>query len=312
MRAALTVTFGTFKPGLLLARDHVGEVELVDIGLAPGPPAAESLEAADVAGLLPRADRVSDKYSRGVLGVAAGSQVYTGAAVLCVGAALRAGAGMVRFAGAQHAAEQVRARWPEALVSEASGAEVVEIGRVQAWVVGPGLGTDAAAETTVQAVLAQDLPVLVDADALTLCAGNPEWLRRRTAPTVLTPHDRELARFGSEVGADRVGAARRLADDLGVHVLLKGDASVVVAPGGGAARINATGSSVLATAGTGDVLAGGIGALLAQGLEVGDAAAVGAWLHGRAGTLAAAGATTTAGQVLDAWPAAVRAAGAGD
>ena len=309
VRADLTVTFGTMKPGLLIARDHVGNLELVEIGLDLPAADIEALEAADVVQLLPRADRVSDKYSRGVLGVAAGSQTYTGAAVLTVGAAVRAGAGMVRFAGAQHAAEQVRSRWPEVVVTEASGADVLKAGRVQAWVVGPGLGTSA--EETVECILAQDVPVLVDADALTICAQRPSWLRDRISPTLLTPHDREFARFGREVGTDRVGAARILAGELGVHVLLKGDATVVVGPDG-AARINTTGSAVLATAGTGDVLAGAIGALLAQGLDVLDAASVGAYLHGRAGTLAADGASTSASALLEAFPDAVRELRTGD
>ena len=157
-----------------------------------------------------------------------------------------------------------------------------------------------------EAVLAQDVPVLVDADALTVCAQHPDWLRRRTAPTLLTPHDREHERFGRPVGTDRVAAARRLAEDLGVTVLLKGDATVVV-EATGPARVNATGTAVLATAGTGDVLAGGAGSLLAQGLTAVDAGSVAAHLHGRAGTLSAAGASTTAYGVLDAWPDAVRA-----
>jgi hydroxyethylthiazole kinase-like uncharacterized protein yjeF len=303
VRADLTVTFGTLKPGLLLARDHVGELELVPIGLDLPAAPVEVLEAADVARLLPRAERVSDKYSRGVLGVAAGSPTYSGAALLSVGAAIRAGAGMVRYAG--HAADHVRAHWPEAVVT----GSLSDAGRVQAWVVGPGLGTDA--HETVEQVLAQDVPVLVDADALTITAEHPEWLKARTAPTLLTPHDREFARFGTEVGPDRLGAARRLAAGLGVHVLLKGDATVVVGPDG-PARVNPTGSSLLATAGTGDVLAGGVGALLAQGLDVLDAGSAGAWLHGRAASLSAAGATTSAGLVLQAWPAAVREARAGD
>ncbi len=309
VRADLTVTFGSLKPGLLLARDHVGEVLLVDVGLDLPEAPVEVLEATDVAALLPGGGRDSDKYTRGVLGVAAGSQTYPGAAVLCVGAGLRAGAGMVRFAGASHPAEQVRACWPEALVTEAHGSDVIDAGRVQAWVVGPGLGTDDPA--AVEAILAQDVPVLVDADGLTVCAQHPQWLRDRTAPTLLTPHDREFARFGAELGADRIGAARRLAADLGVHVLLKGDATVVVGPDG-PARINPTGSSLLATAGSGDVLAGGVGALLAQGLSVLDAGSAGAWLHGVAATVSAAGATTTAGLLLQAWPAAVRAACAGE
>ncbi len=309
VRAALTVTFGTYKPGLLLGAGHAhaGRVELVDLGLRGWleQPSVEALEVADVARLLPTGEAVSDKYSRGVVGIAAGSPQYTGAAVLCVGAAVRAGAGMVRFAGAPHAAEQVRARWPEVVVSEREGAQVVDAGRVQAWVVGPGLGTDDRAAATVEAVLAEDVPVLVDADALTVCAAHPDWLRQRTAPTLLTPHDREFARFGDPVGTDRVGAARRLAQGLGVTVLLKGDATVV-AEASGPARVNPTGSPVLATAGTGDVLSGGCGALLAQGLSTRDAGSVGAYLHGRAGALSAAGASTSAYALLGSWPDAVR------
>ena len=309
VRAALTLTFGTYKPGLLLGagRAHAGRVELVDLGLSPWlePAPVELLEAADVVRLLPTAEAVADKYTRGVVGIAAGSQQYTGAAVLSVGAAVRAGAGMVRFAGAPHAAEQVRARWPEVVVTEQEGAQVIDAGRVQAWVVGPGLGTDGRAAATVEAVLAQDVPVLVDADALTVCAQHPDWLRRRSAPTLLTPHDREFARFGEPVGADRLGAARRLAQDLGVTVLLKGDATVVT-DATGPARVNPTGSPVLATAGTGDVLSGGCGALLAQGLSTRDAGSVGAYLHGRAGVLSAGGASTSAYALLGCWPDAVR------
>ncbi|MBC7375208.1 MAG: bifunctional ADP-dependent NAD(P)H-hydrate dehydratase/NAD(P)H-hydrate epimerase, partial [Frankiales bacterium] len=143
------------------------------------------------------------------------------------------------------------------------------------------------------------------ADALTVCAQHPDWLRDRTAPTLLTPHDREYERFGRPVGADRIGAARDLAAELGVTVLLKGDATVVAAATG-PARVNATGTPVLATAGTGDVLAGAAGALLAGGLTTLDAGSVAAFLHGRAGVLSADGATTSASAVLQAWPAAAR------
>ncbi len=297
VRADVTVTFGAAKPGLLIARDHVGDLVVVDIGLDLPRASVEALTAADVRALLPSADRVSDKYSRGVLGVAAGSRTYPGAAVLAVGSGVRAGAGMVRYAGS--AADAVRARWPETVVTD----DLSDAGRVQAWVVGPGLGTDDLA--TVEHVLDQDLPVLVDADALTIVAEHEDWLTRRTAPTLLTPHDREFARFGSPVGDDRIGAARALAERLGVHVLLKGDATVVVGPDG-PARINTTGSAVLATAGSGDVLSGGVGALLAQGLHPLDAGSVGAWLHGVAGALSADGASTSASLLLEAWPSAVR------
>jgi ADP-dependent NAD(P)H-hydrate dehydratase / NAD(P)H-hydrate epimerase len=299
VRADLTVTFGTLKPGLLLARGHVGRLHLVDLGLDLPSAPVEALDEPAAQRLLPRPQAGDDKYTRGVVGVAAGSQQYTGAAVLAVGAAVRAGAGMVRFAGAPHAAEQVRARWPEVVVSHHEGADVVEAGRVQAWVVGPGLGTDERAAATVQAVLAQDVPVLVDADGLTVAAQHQQWLRDRSAPTLLTPHDREFARFGGEVTADRIGSARRLAQDLGVHVLLKGDATVVVGPDG-PARVNTTGTPALATAGSGDVLSGATGALLAQGLGPLDAGSLGAHLHGLAGQRAQ---HPGASAVLQAWPA---------
>lgn len=312
VRAGLTVTFGTGKPGLYVGagRQHAGHVELVDIGLGPllGDPVLELLDAVDVALLLPVRETGGDKYTSGVVGVAAGSTAYTGAAVLAVGAAVRGGAGMVRYVGVARAAEQVRSRWPESVVTTVDagdGSGVVGAGRVQAWVVGPGLGTDDDAAAVVQAVLATDLPVLVDADALTLCARHPDWLRTRTAPTLLTPHEREFQRFGVAIGDDRVAAVRRLALQLGVTVLLKGDATIV--SDGRQVRVNATGSAVLATAGTGDVLAGGCGALLAQGLAPLDAGAVGAYLHGVAGALSADGGPTSASSVLEAWPEAVRA-----
>lgn len=301
VRADLTVTFGTLKPGLLLARAHVGDLELVDVGLTLPPAQVEALADGDVLALLPTPDPASDKYGRGVLGVVAGSPTYTGAPVLTVGAAVRAGAGMVRYVGAEQPAGLVRHRWPEAVVTST----VATTGRVQAWVVGPGLGTDAL--DVVREVLASAVPVLVDADALTVVAEHQDLLRARQAPTLLTPHDREYARFGTEVGPDRIGAARRLAADLGVHVLLKGDATVVAAPDG-RARVNTTGTTALASAGSGDVLAGAVGALLAQGLDPLDAGSVGAHLHGLAGSLAGPGASG----LVEAWPAALRALRAGD
>ena len=148
--------------------------------------------------------------------------------------------------------------------------------------------------------------MLVDADGLTRLARDPNLVRRRTAPTLLTPHDREFARIAGPVGPDRVGAARRAAADLGVTVLLKGTATVVADPDG-RAYVNPTGTPWLATAGSGDVLSGLGGALLAGGLPAVEAGAVAAYLHGLAGTLAARGASTTAAGVLDALPDALRA-----
>ncbi|HST66508.1 MAG TPA: NAD(P)H-hydrate dehydratase [Mycobacteriales bacterium] len=302
VRADLTVTFGGLKTGLLVGQgvEHAGDVRLIEIGLDLPEPDVRVLEWADVRALVPRPGPDDDKYTRGVVGVAAGSGTYPGAGVLCTGSAVRGGAGMVRYAGT--AAEHVRSRWPEVVVSEGRPSEA---GRVQAWVVGPGIGTDDAAAALLRDVLAQDVPVLVDADGLTLVGKEPELVRRRTAPTVLTPHDREFERIAGPVGADRVGAARRAAADLGVTVLLKGNATVVAEPGG-TVWVNPTGTPWLATAGSGDVLSGLGGALLAGGLPAGTAAAVAAYLHGLAGAIAADGATTTAVGVLDAVPDAFR------
>jgi len=330
VRADVTVTFGTRKPGLLVSpgASYAGSVELVDIGLAPHLPPADVavLDADDVAAQLPTPAPESSKYTRGVLGIVAGSDVYTGAAVLATGGALRAGAGMVRLVSVAHPAELVRARWPEAVVtvvragksgSVADPQAVLGAGRVQAWVVGPGLGTDADAASVVEAVLGSDVPVVVDADGLTILSRHPDWLRRRQAPTLLTPHAGEFARLtGADADSteqDRVGAARAAAADLGVTLLLKGTTTVVADPGG-TVRVNPTGTSWLATAGSGDVLSGACGALLAGGLGPLDAGSVGAFLHGLAGRLACSGegdeqaeSPVVAQDLVEAWAQAVRA-----
>jgi ADP-dependent NAD(P)H-hydrate dehydratase / NAD(P)H-hydrate epimerase len=298
-----TVTFGAVKPGLVVGegRGHAGRVHLVDIGLGPHLPPASAfqLSDADAAAALAPPSPLDDKYSQGVVGIVAGSATYPGAGVLCTGAALRTRPGLVRYAGT--AADGVRAAWPEAIVTDGRPADA---GRVQSWVVGPGMGTDDDARSVLLEVLATDLPLVVDADALTLLAADPFPVRERTAPTVLTPHDREFARFGFEVGADRIGAARRLAGELGAVVLLKGDATVV-ADADGTAYVNGTGTSWLATAGTGDVLSGITGALLATGLPAARAAAVAALLHGRTGQLAAENGPLLAGDLVRRLPEAI-------
>lgn len=296
-----TVTFGAVKPGLVVGegRGHAGVVHLVDLGLELGAPAARQLTDGDVAALLPDPGAGDDKYSQGVVGIHAGSATYPGAGVLCTGAALRTRPGLVRYAGT--AAEGVRAAWPEAIVSSGRPADA---GRVQAWVVGPGGGTDDEARDVLAEVLALDLPVLVDADGLTLLADDLDLVRHRSAPTVLTPHDREFTRLGFDLAGDRIGAARSAAADLGAVVLLKGDATVVAGPDG-TTFVNGTGTPWLATAGTGDVLSGVIGALLATGLPAVEAAAAGAHLHGRAGQLAAAGGPLIASDLVRHLPAAV-------
>ncbi len=161
-------------------------------------PTAFRLSDADVAARLALPSAGDDKYSQGVVGVVAGSSTYPGAGVLCTGAALRTRPGLVRYAGT--AADGVRAAWPEAIVTAGRPADA---GRVQAWVVGPGMGTDDDARSVLAEVLATDLPVVVDADGLTMLAGEQGLVRDRAAPTLLTPHDREFERFGEPVGADR-------------------------------------------------------------------------------------------------------------
>jgi hydroxyethylthiazole kinase-like uncharacterized protein yjeF len=318
VQADVTVTFGTWKPGLLIdpGATLAGAAQLVDIGLGPylGDPAAVALQAADVAALLPQLSPESDKYRRGVLGVLAGSQRYTGAAVLSVGAAIHGGAGMVRLVSAAHAIEVVRQHWPEALLTEAGnepGPELIEsAGRVQAWVAGPGMGTDTQAADRLAAVLDSDLPVLVDADGLTILAGHPGLLPR-AAPTLITPHAGELARLlqadRDDIEARRLHYATAAAAKLGVTVLLKGSTTVIAEPDAGRPVIvNPTGTSWLATAGSGDVLSGLAGSLLAQGLAPGQAAAAAAYLHGLAGRIAADGAPIGAGDLIGGLPAAIR------
>ncbi|NBP86198.1 MAG: bifunctional ADP-dependent NAD(P)H-hydrate dehydratase/NAD(P)H-hydrate epimerase, partial [Mycobacteriaceae bacterium] len=206
VRAALTVTFGGLKPVHALA--DCGRVELVDIGLELPDSDLVGMEAADVRARWPVPGPRDDKYTQGVVGILAGSAAYPGAAILCSGAAVAATSGMVRYAGS--AAAEVVSHWPEVVAAPDAAAA----GRVQAWVVGPGLGTDETAMTALAFALNSELPVIVDADGLTLLAAHPHLVTGRSAPTVLTPHAGEFERFGlGPVGADRVAAARRLADD---------------------------------------------------------------------------------------------------
>jgi ADP-dependent NAD(P)H-hydrate dehydratase / NAD(P)H-hydrate epimerase len=343
--ADVTVTFGTWKPGLLIdpGAGHAGLTELIDIGLGPylPPPSVGAYGAADVAALLPRPGRESDKYRRGVLGVVAGSDRFTGAATLAVGGALRGGAGMVRLVTAESAAAVVRQWWPEAIITVTGldapvpGQEVEATGRVQAWLAGPGMGTDEPAHRRLAAVLATGLPALVDADGLTLLAADPALVAGRTAATLLTPHAGELARLmradPGDVAARRAEHARAAAAEFGCYVLLKGSTTVIAPPPSepdGPLLVNSTGTGWLATAGSGDVLSGLAGALLAQGVAAGQAAAAAAFLHGIAARYAASGtgsggtgpgmalpgmageAPITAGDVIRALPGAIRATAA--
>lgn len=300
--ATETVAFGALKPVHVLAAPRCGAVHLVDIGLGPLLPAphAQVLDRADVAASWPAPGPTDDKYTQGVTGIAAGSAVYPGAAVLATGAAVLATSGMVRFAGS--AADGVRAAWPEVVAADT----LAEAGRTQAWTVGPGSGTDEAGRALLAAVLDRDVPACIDADGITLLARHAELrAAMRGRAVVLTPHDREFARIAGEMGVDRVAAARRAAAELGVTVLLKGNATVVADPHG-RALVHPSTTSWAATAGSGDVLSGIIGALLAAGLDPWWAAGCATYLHGHAAAIAADGAPAPASAIQAAIPAAIR------
>lgn len=259
VRADVTVAFGAYKPVHALAAAQCGRIELVPIGLRLPEPNLAALEPASIGAAWPVPGPADDKYTQGVTGVCAGSATYPGAAVLCAGAAVAATSGMVRYAGT--GAAEVLNHFPEVIATQ----QVAAAGRVQSWVFGPGAGTDADAMKRLAEILSTDLPVVIDADGLTLLASEPWLVRDRTAPTVLTPHAGEFARLtGREVGADRVAAVRDLADSWQVTVLLKGRATLVAAPDR-PVLVNDAGGSWAATAGAGDVLSGIIGALLAAG-----------------------------------------------
>lgn len=290
-RATATVTFARLKPGHLLlpGRTLCGAVEVADIGMpdatldaarAGDPPTWRNGPALWRA-RLPRAVPGSHKYARGHVAVVA-SGAMPGAALLAASAARRAGAGMVTLAPlTSGAAWLLRTRAePGLIVGDAPPEALLADGRPRAWVLGPGLPPgDARAEAAARAVLASGAPVVADAGALALAAGRPGFLR---GAAVLTPHAGEFARlFGRVPGHDRLPAARRAAAETGSVVLLKGADTVIAAPDGRAA-VNADAPPSLATAGTGDVLAGVIAALLAGGMEPFGAACAGAWLHGRA------------------------------
>ncbi|RLV50688.1 NAD(P)H-hydrate dehydratase [Nocardioides mangrovicus] len=290
--AAVTVTFGTHKVAHLVdpAAEACGVVHLVDIGLDLPDAAVTALQADDVRRLLRVPGPFDHKYTRGVVGVRAGSERYPGAAVLCTSGAACGMAGMVRYVGS--AADAVRARHPEIVVGE---------GRVQAWVVGSGGSGDA--EQALVESLADGVPVVADADAI------QHVRQHRSDDLVLTPHAGELARLldveRTEVEANQLEYAKRAAGELWCVVALKGRRTLVVAPDG-RVRSNGTGVPWLGTAGAGDVLAGLVGALVASGLDGFDAASAAVWLHGAAAAEASAGGPIVASDVAAALPGVIR------
>ena len=306
VRAVATATFHGSKLGLHVAPGalHAGKVEIVEIGIPRGAPSGEraGLISECVLGLFPPRSREGSKFTSGVVVVVGGSAGLTGAPTMAARSAQRAGAGYVQVAVPAPAQQAVDLRLLEqmsrALPHEdgahtPAGVEVVEemARRAGAVVLGPGLGrSEPALEFARLAARAVDAPLLIDADGLNAHAGALESLAERGSPTILTPHEGELARLlgvdSGEVSAHRLAHAREATERSAAVVLLKGDDTIVAVPGGPEA-ISPGGTPALATAGTGDVLSGLIGALLAKRLGALEAAALGTLAHVRAGRAAA-------------------------
>lgn len=298
--AELTVTFFRLKPGHLLfpGRGLCGHIELADIGIPDT--VLGQISPATFANLpalwrLPVLTAGSHKYTRGHVTVVGGASM-TGAARLAAEAARRAGAGMVTIA-ARGAAGTYRSGEPGLLISEADIAALLRDERREVWVCGPGLGPEEA-RTIFPPLVAANRIVVGDADVFSAFSGQPDALR---GAAVLTPHAGEFARVFGAPATDRLSAAREAATRTGAVLLLKGADTIIAAPDGRAA-INLSAPPWLATAGAGDVLSGIIASLLAQGMPAWDAAAAGAYLHGRAAALVGPGLV-----VEDLLPALIRA-----
>lgn len=297
LSADLTVTFGALKTGLMAGPGAMaaGRLHLVDIGISPylGAPAVQRLEAGDLAGLLTQPAPGDQKYSRGVLGIAAGSDTYPGAAVLATGAALATGTGMVRYLGPEPVRRLINQAHPEAVCADST----VALTHVQAWVAGPGAGTDEAQRRRAVDAMASGLPCVIDADALSS-------VQPGLGPQViLTPHAGELSALLGRLGepaerkaieADPLTWVQKAAELTGATVLLKGWATLVASPEG-LVYSQAEATPWLAAAGSGDTLSGILGALLSTLREPAPdtgwyarVAAAAASIHGRAGTFAAA------------------------
>ena len=324
VRAAVTASFHAPKLGLFVApgKYHAGAVETVEIGIPRSAPAARraGLISDRVLELYPRRKTSGSKFETGVVVVVGGSMGLTGAPTMAALSAARAGAGYVQVAvpGPVQPAvdlrllEQMSRGLPDADgFHSPEGVAVVEemARRAGAIVLGPGLGRDeAAAEFARGVARGVDAPLLVDADGLNAHAGRLELLARRDAPTVLTPHEGELGRLleidSGEVKRHRLACAREAAQRSAAIVLLKGDDTIVAMPSGEVA-VSPGGSPALATAGTGDVLSGLIGTLLAKGLDGLEASCLGTVAHVLAAEAAAdrVGADhVMAGDVIDALP----------
>jgi NAD(P)H-hydrate epimerase len=322
VRADLTVTFGAAKTGgvLMPGAGFAGDLRVVDIGLPESAEAPETglTEPADVLGVWPERAADAHKKASGTLVIVAGSRRMTGAVRLIARAAERIGAGYVIVAVPEPILPVIQTELTETvfLPLPATGGGSVALGATEpllralegadAMALGPGLSTDEETAACIRSVVREcPVPFVVDADGLNAFAGDADALADRKAEAILTPHLGELARLG-ETDVDRLVAARALAARTNAAALVKGSRSVIARPDGGA-RINSTGSAVLATAGTGDVLTGTIGGLVARGLDPFTAGWAGAYVHGLAGIVAgrALGEGAVAGDVAERLPAAL-------
>ena len=329
IKAAKTVTFHAAKPGLWIhpGKGHAGEVDTIDIGIPRGAPEASDIGLVhdDVLEALPSREAASTKFSSGHVVVVGGSRGLMGAPAMASLAALRAGAGYVTACVPASLQQILDVQLLEVMtrgLADADGALTPEglsaakdsLGRAGCLALGPGLGRDPRSLRFARELAREASPALVlDADGLNAHAGSLARLAARDASTVLTPHAGELARLldiGSEqVQSERLAHARKAAEQAQAIIVLKGDDTLVVEPGGRVA-ISRGNSPALATAGTGDVLTGTIAALLAQGMEPFSAAAAGVQLHARAGREAArrqgSAEGVIAGDVIAALPTARR------
>ena len=311
VRATHTITFIALKPGLLTldGPDHCGEVSVADLGLDSNSlvPAAAWVAQPDLfKGMLKPRRRNFHKGLAGSLAILGGAAGMTGAALLAGRAALKLGAGRVYVGMLDEDAPAVDFGAPELMLRHPDDALGEDL---DALVAGPGIGQGERAETLVGAALASDIPCVLDADALNLISESEDLRKacaRRSAETLITPHPAEAGRLlGSTtaaVQADRVKAARLLADNLKAHVVLKGNGSIVVARDGHW-FVNTSGNAGMASAGMGDVLAGLLGALLAQHYSGETALVLGVHLHGAAADALVAGGTgpvgLAAGELID-------------
>jgi len=309
VRAHLTVAFGAPKLGTLLhpARAHTGRLVAVEIAFSPWDAAATRAVVATPAwarSRLPRRESDTHKKAVGSVLVAAGGVGMAGASILAGRAAFRSGAGLVRVCSAPENRSAVQSALPEAIYVDASDAAAVgaALEESDAVAAGPGLGTAVAAIDLLAVLLeGRRCPMVLDADALNLASAGAVALRR---PLLITPHPGEMARLMGPTDADPAQSARAAAERFSCTVLLKGAPSMVASPGGGL-LVDTQPSSDLAVAGMGDALTGVCGSLMAQGLDLATAAAVGLYCTGRAARLAGRGAALTPSDVIRWLPDAI-------